>query len=226
MDDAAVSRALRTCSLLDASTCSRASESPFCAFVADSVTTYELPSPAIEPPRTAFAPARKAISRASSVVIRSSGGGPLNPSAWRTRDSGRIFRYGDCSSCTASACFNVPSKTGSPVVFTKSARTTVSFSVSAVEWRERRNNPPPISAAITTNAAIAAIVHDLVFPAETGSPTAEIALADLTALDEPDPCPDETGPAVPAPDDAAGIGGVDPESCATATAPELAATAR
>ena len=43
-----------------------------------------------------------------------------------------LFRYGDCSSCTASACFKVPSKTASPVVFTKSASRTESFSVSAL----------------------------------------------------------------------------------------------
>src|SRR6266567_503140 len=38
-------------------------------------------------------------------------------------------QIGDCSSCTAMPCRNVPSKTGSPVELAKSASTTLSFSV-------------------------------------------------------------------------------------------------
>ena len=41
-----------------------------------------------------------------------------------------MFRNGDWPSCTEIACFKVSSNTGSPVVLLKSARTTVSWSVS------------------------------------------------------------------------------------------------
>ena len=38
---------------------------------------------------------------------------------------------GDCSSCTANPCRRVSSKTGSPVLFVKSAMSTESFSPNA-----------------------------------------------------------------------------------------------
>ena len=71
----------------------------------------------------------------------------MNCRALRIVWSGTMFRYGDCSSCTASACFNVPSNTGSPVVLTKSARRIESFTVSFCPPRNRQYNPPAITAA-------------------------------------------------------------------------------
>src|ERR1700681_3801223 len=156
-----------------------------------------------------LAPSRRLISRATSLVMRSFGGRPMKPSASRTRDSGRIFRNGDCSSWTASACFRVPSKTGSPVVLTKSASTTVSFSVSALARRERKNKPPPIRAAINKAAATAGIVHDFFGTAGT---------APIAGVTVPEEVPDEYAAAAdPDPDAATGATGFDPESGAAAT---------
>src|SRR5271157_1904557 len=114
------------------------------------------------------------------------------------RDSGNRFRYGDCSSWTASACFRVPSKTASPVVLTKSARTTVSFSVSALARRERKNRPPPMRAAISTAAAMAGILHDFLWAAGA------VPLAGIAAPDEP------AATAAPEPDETACNTGLDP----------------
>src|SRR5208337_5077592 len=136
----------------------------------------------------ALAPSRMQISRATSLLTRASGGRPIKRRASRMRDSGNRFRYGDCSSCTASACFRVPSKTESPVVLTKSASTTVSFSVRAWGRRERKNKPPPMRAAISTAATTAGIVHDLFCPALGCCPELEL-----------DGCPELDGAAVAAP---------------------------
>ena len=62
--------------------------------------------------------------------MRSSGERCIRRSVSRARSSGNTLRNGDCSSATASATFSAPSNTGSPVVFSKSARTIVSCSVS------------------------------------------------------------------------------------------------
>src|ERR1700675_372794 len=72
------------------------------------------------------------------------------------RDSGSTFRYGDCSNCTASACFRVPSNTASPVVLTKSARTIESLSVNFVLECDRQYNPALMSTTITAAAAAVA----------------------------------------------------------------------
>src|SRR5258708_23475995 len=121
------------------------------------------------------------------------------------RDSGKIFRYGDSSSSTASACFSVPSKTTSPVVLTKSASRTLSFSVSFADCRERKYNPPAISAASPTRIGTASTFQDL-FPAA-------VLVSTLPALEE--------GTATCA-ELAAGTGGTilfDPVSCAPAPQP-------
>src|ERR1017187_1764532 len=73
--------------------------------------------------------------------------------------SDRTFKKGDCSSSTASACFSASSKTVSPVLLSKSASTTVSFSVSGVAFvvgvaeGERKQNSPAITTATRTKAA-------------------------------------------------------------------------
>src|ERR1019366_9121757 len=98
-----------------------------------------------------------------------------------------------CSNCTASACFSVPSKTASPVVLTKSASKTLSFSVSFEDCLDRRYNPPAISAASTTSAAGARIFQGFFGGmAPIGATPAGAALTALTApedaaatLDEP-----------------------------------------
>src|ERR1051326_3279182 len=74
-----------------------------------------------------------------SLVMRSPRGLPMYFNASCIRDCRKTFRYGDCSSCTARACFRVPSKTGSPVVFTNSVRRMESFSVSALVRRVKSN---------------------------------------------------------------------------------------
>src|SRR4051812_22562513 len=77
----------------------------------------------------------------------------MNFNVSRTRSCGNTFRYGDCSSCTANACFSVPSKTASPVVFTKSVNRMESFSVSVRALRLNKN--PAATIASTTNPAAA-----------------------------------------------------------------------
>ena len=64
---------------------------------------------------------------------------------------------GDCSSATASATFNAPSNTGSPVVFMKSASRMVSCSVNVPALRRPnglRSTSPTITAARTAAATI------------------------------------------------------------------------
>src|SRR5580658_293624 len=169
--DAAFPTAGSTASLLGAVTCSRASESPVAQLVASSATTYWLPSVAIEPISMALRCSRLQISRATLPVTRSSAPRPMNCSALRIVGSGTMFKYGDCSSCTASACFSVPSNTGSPVVLTKSASRMESFSVSVGADRDRQYNPPAIIASKRTPAAAHAHVGTDArgCPAERGS---------------------------------------------------------
>src|SRR4030095_6099702 len=64
--------------------------------------------------------------------------------------SERMLRYGDCSSFTVRACRNVSSKTGSWVLFSKSAKTTVSFSVSLADLPVRAKNPASTAPAKST----------------------------------------------------------------------------
>ena len=90
-----------------------------------------------------------------------------------------MFKYGDCSSCTASACLSVPSNTESPVVFTKSASSTLSFSVRRPDVLDRRYIPSPIST--TSNpAATGRIIFQWIFDlpstaaADAGADEAEV----------------------------------------------------
>src|SRR4051812_85413 len=76
------------------------------------------------------------------------------------------------------ACFKVPSKTGSPVVLTKSASRMESFSVRGFPLRECQYNPPPAKAAITTTPATARShvgVDALVRPDERSSSASKLA---------------------------------------------------
>src|SRR6476660_3969924 len=91
--------------------------------------------------------------------MRSSGDRPIRRKASWILESGTRLRYGDCSSCTARACLSVPSKTGSPVVLTKSARRTPSFSVSREERLERRYTPRPMRTTSTPAATGRRIFH-------------------------------------------------------------------
>ena len=90
-------------------------------------------APGWQSSRTAATSAvRVARSRArSAAVMGPSGGRPMRRNVSRTRSSGKTFKNGDCSSAMARATFNPPSKTGSPVVLVKSARTMVSCAVRA-----------------------------------------------------------------------------------------------
>src|SRR5579872_149854 len=64
-----------------------------------------------------------------------------------------MLRNGDWARLTLSACFSVSSKTGSPVEFVKSARTTLSRSVSRAACRERQYKKPVAAIAITISDA-------------------------------------------------------------------------
>src|SRR5580692_329232 len=74
----------------------------------------------------------------------------INFSVARVLDSDSMFRKGDWPSCTEIACFKVSSKTGSPDVLLKSARTMVSLSVSLGRDRMRQMVTLPTIAASTT----------------------------------------------------------------------------
>ncbi len=109
--------------------------------------------------RPAPSAVRAAQSRARSMrVTRSSGARCIRRSVSRTRSSGNTCRNGDCSSATASATLSAPSKTGSPVVFMKSARTMVSWSVSVRDPR-RTNNDDSAARRITSAVSAAAATH-------------------------------------------------------------------
>ena len=114
-------------------------------------TTYWLPRLAIVPSRTATLPVRSHMSRAIPGVRRASDGWPIRRKTACMRSSEIRFRNGDCSSCTARPCRKVPSNTGSPVVFAKSARTIVSLSVSlgGGRWRYKYSPTDKINTATT-----------------------------------------------------------------------------
>ena len=122
--------ALSTSSFFAACTCSSARTSPVRQSFARSPSTYWLPRLAIEPSSTTALAVRSQISRATLGVSRASEGWPISRRACWICWSEMMLRKGDCSSCTDSPCRSVPSKTVSPVVFVKSARTIVSLLVS------------------------------------------------------------------------------------------------
>ena len=70
-------------------------------------------------------------SRANSCVNRASLGWAIRDIVCAMRSSESKFKNGDCSNWDESPCRSVPSKTGSPVLLAKSARTMVSLSVGA-----------------------------------------------------------------------------------------------
>src|SRR6476620_9147201 len=84
-----------------------------------------------------------------------------------------MLRKGDCSSCVARACLRVPSKTGSPVVFTNSVSRMESFSVRALVRRVKTR--PPATVARRTAAARPVQSHVLERGvADTGAEEAEL----------------------------------------------------
>src|SRR5713226_178565 len=211
--ETALPSAESTCSLLEACACSCARESPVWQLIAFSVRTYCEPRLATDPERVALLPARKQSSRARSEVRRSLGERPMKPSVSCTREEGITRRKGDCSRSTASACFNVPSNTGSPVVLAKSARTTVSFSVSFAARAGRKYRAAAINATRIPTAAGTTTRHrPLLGVAGMGALLDEGQDAETSAREETgaDACPPD--------------GGLD--YCATATFSEPAATAR
>ena len=100
----------------------------FSANAAESFDGQEIPRPicAIEPSRTAALPVRWQSSRAISGVSLASDGWPIICSVCWVCWSVIMLRKGDCSSCIDSPCRSVPSNTGSPAVFVKSASAMVS----------------------------------------------------------------------------------------------------
>ena len=112
------------------------------------------------PVSMAFAPSRTQISWATSLVMRSSGERPMKCNASPDTGFGQQVQVRRLLQLHSQRLFNVPSKTASPVVFTKSARTTVSFSVRAFARRERRKKPTPIKPMTRTATTAAGIFHD------------------------------------------------------------------
>ncbi len=66
------------------------------------------------------------------------------------------FKKGDCRRETLSAVFSVSSNTASPVLLAKSARTMVSFSVSACALPEKNNQPATASPMTSIVAPVTA----------------------------------------------------------------------
>ena len=99
--------------------------------------------------------ARRLLERPSESAAHPPAGPSERSTRWM-RSSEMRLRKGDCSSWIANPCRSVPSNTGSPVEFVKSARTIVSLSVSCGRGGESRSSPPPSSAS-TTAAAVAII---------------------------------------------------------------------
>ena len=149
---AELSRALSTSPLPEARACSATSVSPVAQLIAFKPITYSSPRAEIEPASMALLPTRWHSSRATSPVIGCSGERPIRRSVADTLRSERIFRNGDWSRSTASACFSASSNTASPVLFSKSARTTVSFSDSAVARRPFNQRTPAATSATATAA--------------------------------------------------------------------------
>ena len=134
---AALPTALTASSFVATSTCSLANVSPLPQFTASSASMYSLPSREIEPEISALVPVRKQISCPTSRVTRSLEVRPIKRKVSRILRSESTLRKGDCPKSTSNACFNVPSKTESPVLLSKSARTIASFSVSCFTVCER-----------------------------------------------------------------------------------------
>src|SRR5437868_13520387 len=134
----------------------------------------------MEPVSMAFTPARWQISRPTSPVMRSSEGLPMYFSASWIRDCAKMFKYGDCSSCTASACLRVPSKTESPVVLTNSVSRMESFADSALV-RRVKTRPPAIAERRTTAAMPA---HNQVCLARGMAVAPEEAMAEEAVAEE------------------------------------------
>lgn len=100
----------------------------------------------------AAAASRTQMSCAISLVTGCSRGRSISRKSACTTSSSRALRNADCSSAIARPCRKVPSNTGSPVLFTKSANTTTSRSVSGVAVM-RRCHHDTVTIAIVTTAA-------------------------------------------------------------------------
>ena len=100
-------------------------------------STYWLPRLAIDPAMYALLPARWQSSRVTSGVSFVPVGRDIIFKVVATLFSESTFRNGDWFRATLSAVLRVSSNTASPVLLAKSARTIVSFSVSAVAGLRR-----------------------------------------------------------------------------------------
>ncbi len=119
-------------------TCSCASGSPLWQFTAFSPSTYWLPRLAIDPAMYALLPARWQSSRATSGVSVVLAGRVHQLQRCRHFVVGQhIQRTATGSDATLSAVLSVSSKTASPVLLSKSARTMVSLSVKGLARCER-----------------------------------------------------------------------------------------
>src|SRR5258707_15808447 len=89
------------------------------------------------------------------------------------RSSESKLKNGDCSSCTSRPWRRVPSKTESPVVLVKSARTTVSFSDSFEPECDTKYQAPAATSATAAPAITYRFRRELV---DSASGEAEAAL--------------------------------------------------
>src|SRR5580700_9710556 len=127
--------------------------SPSVQLTAFSPTTNSLPKLAMEPAMYPLLFVRAQTSRARTGVRGVFGGCFISLSVELTFASESTLRNGDWRSATERACLRVSSKTGSPVVFVKSVRTTMSRSVSFGARAGERKNAAPMRRAIKKSAA-------------------------------------------------------------------------
>ena len=154
--------ALKTSSFLAADACSWSRISPVRQFLARKPNTYWLPRLVIEPSTTAALPVRSQISAATSGVSFASVGRTIR----RQRLAHARIRKQTENTATVSSSTDIPwrsvsSNTGSPVLFSKSARTMVSFvgQLGSRRGESRCTSDQTVTPLNTMNASPAAVAE-------------------------------------------------------------------
>ena len=120
---------LKTSSFLATRACSWSRISPVRQSLARKLSRNSFPRLVIEPATTAALAVRSQTSAATSGVSLAFAGLHIRLSIWLTRGPASRDRPGECPNCTARISRSDESNAESPVVFAKSARTTVLLSV-------------------------------------------------------------------------------------------------
>jgi hypothetical protein len=176
ISDAMLPSTLKTWSFPSACRSALARGSWVAQLMARRVTSYLVPTRAIEPSNSTVLLVRWQISRVISGVSLTSGAFPMKCKVCWIVSSGTTLRNGDCSNSTDRPLRSVPSNTESQVVFVKSARTMLSLSASFAGRRRRKN---PARTATTATSAVPAI-QVTGFPRRAGiasSPTTDLPCA-------------------------------------------------